>query len=258
MRNARLGLGALPYRTIKVGAPLFLRLLTVLPRRRRFEAMTGALRVAERLFPGRFEIDWPLLLRREWWLYQALERLDRAGIGYDADVRMEGLPCLEEAARGALGALVVAPHTHPLQVVVRHLFRQGMPITAVAWLQRPSLAPVIVRERGLLFDVREALARGTSVFAMIDCARAYEGWTTPVETRLGTVHLSDAMIRVAVRLRAPVVFAAGGMHPRGVWARFASPAPDSAGDAGRILSDFAGFLQEHAERTARGAGVPGG
>lgn len=228
--------------------------LRAVPRRSRFAA---ALALARMMAPvagrmGLLQTRHPLESPRDVVFVQLLVLLHRGRVPYDPVVAVEGIGRLDEAVAAGKGVLVVGPHTRVTHVAtIRSLFDSGHPLTMVtrAAIERPagkeSAIPQIVRSPHFLLAVREALHEKKTVFAMIDRYAAAPG-TVPVETRGGTVHVTDALLRLAARCGARVVFLASRTERGRVSCTLESPRPDGTGE--EYMRAFARFIQAFAGR----------
>lgn len=228
------------------------------PRRRRFAA---ALLLARVLTPfvrraGMFTglRRWPLNSGLAVSLHVVLGELIRSGVGFDARVVLRGLERLDEAAADGRGVLLIGPHTLLTRMAIRRLHEAGYPVTAITAVTAPAAPPgsdlpLIRRSPFFLLAVREELARGRIVFAMVDRASAEPGITTAVETALGTVHVADPLIHLAARCGARVVFIASRLRGAAIQARIEAPGP-AGGDAAATLQHFIRFVQRYAARLA--------
>lgn len=235
----------------------------------------GALRLAMARVPRRHRFSVSLLLaraatpfarragmftgRRRWPLNSALtvsldvvlSELLRSGIGFDARVFLAGLERLDEAAADGRGVLLIGPHTLLTRMAVRRLHERGYPVTAVTSFDAPpeSSLPVIRRSPHFLLAVRDELARGRIVFAMVDRASAMPGITTAVETAMGTVHVADPLIHLAVRCGARVAFIVSRLHGGTIQARIEASG-SASDDAAATRQRFIRFLQRYAAELA--------
>lgn len=235
--------------------------MTGVPRRHRFAASLLLARAATPFVrrAGMFTIlrSWPLNSGLAVSLHVVLGQLLHSGIGFDARVLLAGLERLDEAAADGRGVLLIGPHTVLTRMAVRRLHERGYPVTAVTAYAEPpgSDLPVIQSSPFVLLAVREELARGRIVFAMVDRPRAMPGITTAVETAMGTVHLADPLIHLAVRCGARVAFIASRLRGGSIQGRI--EAPRSAGDdAAATRQQFIRFLQRYASRLAGTAALP--
>lgn len=230
--------------------------MEAIPRHRRFGAVLGLSRTIAPLAPRNglgliLHNRSPLESTRDIVFVQLLALLNRYQIPFDPEVTVEGIEKLDEAVAAGRGVLLAGPHTHvSILTTIRHLHDSGYPLSAVTLgaFDRPagkrSKIPEIPHSPHFLLEVREALGQGRLVFAMIDRYTAVPG-TVPVETRGGTVHVADALFRLAARCGARVVFVASRTERDRVSCTLDAPREGSSDD---YMREFARFIQEYAER----------
>jgi lauroyl/myristoyl acyltransferase len=170
-------------------------------------------------------------------------------------VRVDGLRLLDEAVASGRGVLLAGPHTRLTVLVVRHLYDAGYDLTVVTRVPIPPprgrsrAIPQIHKSPLFLIAVREALREGRTVFAMIDTPNPVPGVTASVETARGTLHVSDALLRLSARCRAHTLFIASWAEGEAIACAIAAPQPaaETAEEAG--AGSFGRFLQEFAARS---------
>lgn len=224
---------------------VFRTVVRVVPRRHRFRTAYAITRVV----PQR-------VLPRSVWrcaaepvpdlvLWHGLRLLDRSGCPCEVPLTVSGLAELDEAIAAGRGAMLVGPHTRLTERVVRHLWNEGRDVVAVSSAPREparSGVPRILLSPYFLVAVRESLAQGKVVFAMIDHEFAVPGKTVAIPLAGGSLHVSDALLRLAARCAAPTLFIASRGTARGISCTIAAP---RAGDAAG-LAEFSRFVREHA------------
>lgn len=225
---------------------LFRGVVRVIPRRHRFRAAHAIARVV----PGGVlpRTVWRCAAEpvRDLVLWHNLKLLDRAGFPYDAPLSVGGLAELDEATAAGRGVMLVGPHTRLTQLIVRHLRTAGRDVVAVGSAARAPgdpgrpVVPRIVVSPYFLVAVREALAQGRVVFAMIDHEAAVAGKTVPISLPGGNLHVSDALLRLAARCDARTLFIASRGTADGISCTIAAPRP------GAGLPEFSRFVREHA------------
>jgi lauroyl/myristoyl acyltransferase len=184
-------------------------------------------------------------------LWHSLELLDRCGLAYDLRVQFPGLAELDEAVAAGSGVLLAGPHTRLSQIAVRHLRWAGYDVVAVSSShgsvrRSPRGVPHIPVSPHFLVAVREALVQGRVVFAQIDHDAAIPGRTVEVHTAMGTLNVSDALLRLASRCRARTLFIASRGTPDGLECTIVSPVAESGSRPEPVgLDDFSRFLQGH-------------
>lgn len=238
-----------------VAGRCFALLMRLVPRRRRFGAAVMLARAAA-----------PLLRRTQAYkeqrkinvdgasdivLFFVLEALTKNGTEFDPLIAAGGYERLERALASGRGVLLVAPHTALSLTTLRFLHDAGLEPVTVAADPRMRLsgtrvtAQTMQPSRTFLVEVRSRLRRGGLVCAMPDKREHQEGRTIEFTTAKGRVIIAPALMRVAARCGAEVVFLETHFEGRSIVANFAAPAPESAGSAERITADFVEFVRVH-------------
>jgi lauroyl/myristoyl acyltransferase len=221
----------------------FQAVVRVIPRRHRFRAAYAITRVVpERALPPGV---WRCAAEPvpDLFLWHCLRLLDRTGLPCEVPLTVSGLAELDEAIAAGRGVLLAGPHTRLTQRVVRHLRDEGREVVAVdAREPARSGVPRIPLSPYFLVAVRESLAQGKVVFAMIDHEFEVPGKTAAVPLAAGSLHVSDALLRLAARCAARTLFIASRGTAHGISCTIAAP---RAGDA-TGLPEFSRFVREHA------------
>lgn len=194
-------------------------------------------------------------------LFRVLTALDNARTPYDPAMRVEGWEEMEAAIRSGQGVLLVGPHTMLSGLVPRHLHDRGAPALVIA--APPSFplagagrdAEVVFPSPTFLLSVRSRLRAGKIVCGMIDRGDDLRRRSIHFATPGGTVQIADALIPLAVRCGARVVFIAVRTEGSAVVARFAAPSPASR-TADTVTADFIAFVRAHVERAVGAAADP--
>jgi hypothetical protein len=224
------------------------------PRTHRFGAAVvlarGFAPVARRAGLFRRLRRWPLNSEHEMTLHVLLGELSDGGIGFDPPVRQAGLERLDDAVASGRGVLLISPHTLLTRLAVRRLHACGYPVTAVTADAAPprSGVPAIHRSPFFLLAARAELARGRIVFAMVDRSRPQPGITVPAETAMGTVHVADPLIRLALRCGSRVAFITSRFHAGVIQSEIALPGSGAGGDVEAVRAQFIRFVQEFVAR----------
>jgi lauroyl/myristoyl acyltransferase len=245
---------------LKIGRITLGLALRAVPRRRRFGAAVHAARAAvpllRRLAVYRAWRSLPLESAHEVVLSRVLNALDRTGVGFDPRVRIEGEAHLHAVASQGRGVLLIGPHTRLSTLLVRHLHDVALPKTVVAVRPRwritgtPESVSTIQPSRTALLAVRRRLERGDIICAMIDKMRARDKRTLKFDTVEGPMLIDDAMIRLAVRFRTPVLFTAARVESGVVVLTVAPPRAEAACSADGVTREFIAFLQAHVATVA--------
>ncbi|HEX8559711.1 MAG TPA: hypothetical protein VF668_16550 [Pyrinomonadaceae bacterium] len=238
------------------------------PRRRRFGAavrMAGAVAALLRLTSAYREqevkgFDGP----REIALHFMLNALTRNGARFDPAVRVNGFEELERALAAGRGVLVVGPHAALTLLMIRLFHDRGLdpvvvsPDPGMRVAGTTATARTIQPSPTFLVKARGRLRRGGLVCAMPDRAEHHGERTVEFDTAGGRVIVAPALLHVAARCGARVLFTEAHAEGRSVVAGvIAPPADASSGDA--ILEGFKEFVraraQAQAARRGRGRGA---
>ena len=228
------------------------RMLT--PLVRRSAAYRGLARITPVISPGDYA------------LHRVLDTLTRGGTGFPLRVRVEGQEVVDEAIARGRGVLIASPHAPLCVPVLAWLDARAFPIDAVAasdfaWVSGTDARRVttLARGPGMMIRVRTRLREGRTVWAMIDRTDPRERRLVHFDTQAGRFMVSDALVKVAVRCGAEVVFLSARSDPEhGIRAEFAAPRAGSAGSVERITADFADFVREHIRKTTPTASTAAG
>lgn len=259
------GRGRLPVRAAEF---CFAAAMRLAPRRRRFGAavrMAGAVAALLRLTSAYREqevkgFDGP----REIALHFMLNALTRNGARFDPAVRVNGFEELERALAAGRGVLVVGPHAALTLLMIRLFHDRGLdpvvvsPDPGMRVAGTTATARTIQPSPTFLVKARGRLRRGGLVCAMPDRAEHHGERTVEFDTAGGRVIVAPALLHVAARCGARVLFTEAHAEGRSVVAGvIAPPADASSGDA--ILEGFKEFVraraQAQAARRGRGRGA---
>lgn len=232
----------------------FATAMRLVPRRRRFRA---ALLVARAALPlirkteayreqQKSKVDGI----REIALYLILDCLTKHGTRFDPVINTTNYENVERALADGKGVLTISPHTVLSLMLVRLLHDAGHdPVIVTA---DPNMriggtikpAETTQPSPTFLVAIRNRLRRGRLVCAMLDRAEAREGRTIEFATVRGRIIVATALIRVAARSDARVIFSAAYLDKRGIVITFAAPS-SSNGSTDSITSDFVEFVRAH-------------
>ncbi|HEY0379760.1 MAG TPA: hypothetical protein VGC87_22765 [Pyrinomonadaceae bacterium] len=186
-------------------------------------------------------------------LHLVLNTLTKNGTTFDPVIAVNGYEALERALATGNGVLMITPHT-VLSILAFRLFHDaGLDPVAVAADPRMRVSGTRVMARPLLpsptflVEIRSRLRGGRLVCAMPDRMEHKEGRTIEFDTANGRVIIATALMHVAARCGAEVVFYEAHFDGRGVVANFAAPAPESMGSADAVTRDFVEFVRSHVE-----------
>lgn len=189
----------------------------------------------------------------------ALYALDRGGTPYEPRFVLEGEEILREALARGRGVLCISVHAALAYQVPRALDMHGYAMTAISsdpfhLRGTRRFARTIIESPRMPLEVRTALRRGELLGAMLDRLESEGRRITTVRTPLGEVPLADALLRVALRCGAPVVFLwARGDADGAIRVRVGAPPPEAAGSVEAIRDAFADALSAHVSEGIRSA-----
>lgn len=230
-------------------------LMRLLPRRMRFRAAiviarmaTPLLRIVSGIVRQRFGMR--VESAREIVTYHLLEILTRNRVRFDPVVRTIGWEHAANALASGRGVLMVAPHAMLSTFILWLLTDTGAEMNVV------SPSPMLVLGTGapvrlidptpvFLLQVRKVLREGGLVGAMFDRDVITTRSTFEVPTDRGPVVVADALIHVAFRTKAQVVFHAGYMDGDDVVVTFEVPSGEESQSMEGLTAALIAFLQKH-------------
>lgn len=187
-------------------------------------------------------------------LHFMLNALTRNGTRFDPMVRVSGFEEFERACAAGKGVLVVGPHAALTLLMIRLFFDRGLDPVVISPDPEMRAAGTTVTVRTIqpsptfLVKTRSRLRRGELVCAMPDRAEHHGSRTVEFATASGRVIVAPALLHVAARCGARVVFTEVHIEGRaGVAGTISMPEDGFSGDA--ILNAFKNFIQARA--TAR-------
>lgn len=254
-------------RLVQAAEFLFAATMRLAPRRYRFGAavfvaraavpllrLTSAYRVQELIgFDSPHEIA----------LHFVLNALTRNGARFDPVVEVKGLAEVERAYAAGRGVLVLGPHAALTLLMIRIFYDRGLDpvvVTPDPQMRVPG-APLTVRtvqpSPTFLVKTRDRLRRGDLVCAMPDRAEHHGARTVEFATVSGRVIIAPALMHVAARCGARVIFTEVHAEGGSVVSTIHAPAHASSGDA--ITENFIAFVRARAEaRAGHGKGKASG
>jgi lauroyl/myristoyl acyltransferase len=230
--------------------------LWTVPRRYRFSAAALLARVLT-----------PLVRRTSWYrakrqqridsaseiaLYYVLEMMTNSGALFDPVLHVEGADVLNQALKKGRGVLIVGLHALLSQLIFRYLYDKGNVPTIVSTAPSAHIygtrlvATTIQPTPVFMIRLRSILRNGGMVCAMVDGEHSTKRKLIEFDTAEGTMYISDALIRLALRCDASVLFTSVRVDARrGVLLTIAAPATSTGLTVESITEDCAAFIQAH-------------
>ncbi len=188
-------------------------------------------------------------------LHYALNIMSNSGVLFDLEMKIEGAEILRAALRKPHGTLIVAPHALLVLSLFRYLHDMSCFPTIV------SAAPFVhiygtrfvtralQPSSSLFIRLRTVLRRGDVVCAMIDEAPQNSARTIQFPAGIRPVHVSDALIKLALRCDAEVIFTSARLNERQkVVLTFQAPLAVSETSELSIAKSFVNFMDERRSR----------
>ncbi|HEV2708361.1 MAG TPA: hypothetical protein VGV59_20770 [Pyrinomonadaceae bacterium] len=239
----------------------FAMMMRLVPRRYRFGAalvvaraavplfrMTNAYRVQEMIgFDGPHEIA----------LHFILNALTRNGTRFDPVVSVKGYEEFERAYASGKGVLVIGPHAALTLLMIRLFYDRDLDPVVVSPDPHMRVAGTDVTVRTVqpspmfLVKTRSRLRRGELVCAMPDRAEHHGVRTVEFTTAKGRVIVAPALMQVAARCGAAVVFTEVHAEGHALVGTLTVPSAVAAGAGETITKEFIEFVRSSVEaRTA--------
>jgi lauroyl/myristoyl acyltransferase len=239
----------------------FATAMRLLPQRRRFSAAVFAARAVV-----------PLIRRTEAYrqqrsckvdgdmeiaLHFALSALTKSGVEFDPLIVVTGYEEVRRAHATGKGLLVICPHAALTLLLARLFHDDGLeatiitadPLMRVAGTHKPAqtLQPSPI----FLVKILALLRGGRIICAMPDRAEHQKGQTVEFDTAAGPLIIAPALMHVAARCKAKVIFSEMHVEGRRIAASFAAPSPADEGSAEAITAGFVEFVRAHIESRSR-------
>jgi hypothetical protein len=193
-------------------------------------------------------------------LHYALNIMSNSGTLFDLPIAIEGEDVFLASLKRSRGTIILSPHTLLSMALFRLLYDRGLIPTIV------SAAPVahiygtrlfvrtLMPSTNLLFQVRTALRRHEIVCAMIDNSPRSSTRTMEFPTSEGPVFVSSALMQLANRCDASVLFMSARLGEREIILTFGNPG-DETNDL-LMTKSFVEFFARHLERRRNPSGTP--
>lgn len=230
--------------------------MRVVPRRLRFQSAVLVARIAVPLlretdayheqeiknFHSPYEIS----------LHLVLNALTKNATTFDPLLLVKGLKELERLRAGGKGVLIVGHHAALTLLMVRYLYDRTLnpivitPDSRMRVAGRNATVRTIQPSPSFLLRMRSSLRRGEVICAMPDRAEHEGKRTFDFEIANGRVIFAPAIMQVAARCGAPVVFAE--VHAEG--RKLVGTLAPSATGVGAIADDFIAFVRSTTSSSA--------
>lgn len=186
---------------------------------------------------------------REIVTYEVLDVLTRRGIAFDPVLKTIDAQFIDECLALGRGVLVVGPHSMLLTLFHRSLHDRGIEFAVVSADARlipgtSAKTPVIEPSFTFLLDVRKALRGNRVICAMIDSEAAFHKATFEVMTARGSIAVSNALFRLAVRIEAAVVFSVARIIDGEIVITHSAPSASDARSPEEVTAAFVSLLQK--------------
>jgi hypothetical protein len=196
-------------------------------------------------------------------LFSVLSHMHRSGIAFPLPVRVEGPPGLLAPRGDGSGLLVVGPFSALNSLMMRFLHERHPQMAIVTGnrllyesIGAAAAIPVIGRSAAFMVSVRQALARGMLVAAMIE---RWESGRRTVEfaTAAGRMLAADALIRLSARCGAGLCFAAIRLDAEGTLVvALGAPPEDVPRSPEADVAAYVAFVQRQVSAFSGTAGGP--
>jgi hypothetical protein len=184
-------------------------------------------------------------------LHLVLNALSKNETPFDPPIVVNGFEHFERAYARGKGVLVIGHHAALTLFMVRLFYDKGFDpvvITPDARLRvggTLAIARTVQPSPTFLVRLRSRLRSGYLVCGMPDRGEHHARRTVEFATATGQVILAPAMIQVAARCGAEVLFTAVHLEDRRLVATITTPLPSSIGTVSALIEDFITFVREH-------------
>jgi hypothetical protein len=239
--------------------------MRLVPCRRRFDAMLLVARVLEPLLRRTAAYRRQATARidggREIAVYFVMRVLTRHGIGFDPRVAVKGGAALTRAIAEGNGVFLAGPHATLFHLLFRRLHDDGLAPAGITAEHGMRLAgTTIVAETmqpspTFLLTARDLFRQGRLVCGMLDRGDHQPGRTVQFDTPAGPLIVAPALLRVAVRCRARVLFTEVHATRDGIVATIHEPSSETVDGLTREFAEFvrAHIAWRHSSESDRGA-----
>lgn len=186
-------------------------------------------------------------------LHLVLSVLTKNGTGFDPVINVRGHEELKRALAAGKGVLLLSPHTVLSVLMVRFFHDAGHDPVVIAADPQMRISGTTLTAETLqpstmfLVLIRSRLRAGRLVCAMPDRGEHNEGRTVEFDTANGRIIVAPALMRVAARCEANVIFLRVHFEAGEIIADMVSPSSASGSSAEAITGDFIEFVRSHVE-----------
>ena len=250
-------------RLIRTAERCFALAMQLVPRHYRFQTALLLARTTVPLFvrTAAYREQWIKNFHRpdEIVLFLFLNALTENGTRFDVEIVAKGYQRFERAYEKGRGVLMTGHHAALTLLMVRFFHDKDLDpivVTPDHNLRVPGTdvrAATIQPSHMFLVQLRTKLRAGKVICAMPDRAEHHGRRTIEFTTAASPVIIAPAIIEVAARCGAAVLFTEVRVAGGRLVTIIAEPAASSAGDAAAITTDFISFVRE---RTAAAAKLP--
>ena len=190
-------------------------------------------------------------------LWRLMMAAAQSGLRYDPVVEQRGRDRFDAALEGGRGVLLAAPHSLLGYVLLRLLRDHGRaPVAVASGADVPifgttEAARIIPVSETALAEAVRTLRTGEVLCAMID-RPGPEPNSFEIQTPLGPLYLSDALLRFALREQASILFCTARVADDQLIVTWGAPSTKVSAD--KVGREFATFV---AERLGEGHGRDG-
>lgn len=188
-------------------------------------------------------------------LFLLLNALTKNGTRFDVEFVAKGYHHFERTYAQGKGVLVTGHHAALTLLMVRFFHdkdAQPIVITPDYGLRVPGTsvtAETIQPSPMFLVHLRTKLRAGKLICAMPDRAEHHGQRTIEFATTAGSVIMAPAIIEVAARCGAAVLFTEVRVEGHQLVTMISAPAASAAGNASAIIADFISFVRERTADT---------
>ncbi len=188
---------------------------------------------------------------REIALHLVLNALTKNGTAFDPRIRVSGFDHFVRAQARGKGVLVIGHHAALSLFMVRHFYDKGFDPVVITPDSKLRVGGTLVSVRILqpspmfLVQLRSRLRRGELVCGMPDRGEHHMRRTIEFAMPSGRVILAPAMIQVAARCGAEVLFTEVHIEGRQLVSTIASPSRAARATAESLTEEFISFVRDH-------------